>query len=154
MASEEDFLALDSSPLRRNGSYHCIRLSYTCHQYVRGGCRAPDCPPVRHIGRAQSISIRHQMAAFAVHSSLKLVACPRIVTPDVVLASVYLAACGIAHDTPSGDARCVGHFSKSSSVDLKPACHATHPRVAYHALATAAGLQLEHYATVASYEAV
>ena len=33
------------------------------------------------------------------------------VTPDVMLASVYLALCGIAYDTPPGDARCVCQFS-------------------------------------------
>jgi len=33
------------------------------------------------------------------------------VPPDVMLASVYLALCGIAYDTPPGDARCVCQFS-------------------------------------------
>jgi hypothetical protein len=61
-ASEGDFLALEPSPLRRNWSYHCVRLCHTCH-YVCGGRRAPDRPPARHIGRAQSISTRRQMTS-------------------------------------------------------------------------------------------
>ena len=78
---------------------------HTCHQYVRGGRRAPDRPPARHIGRAQSISTRRQMTSLQgiQASSWSHVHVP----PDGMLASVYLALFGIAYDTPPGDARCV-----------------------------------------------
>ena len=70
------------------------------------------------------------------------------VTPDIILASVYLLAlCGIAYDTPPGDARCVCQFSIELCGPGAGLAHAPHPRVAYRALtaAGAAGLQLEHY---------
>ena len=82
---------------------------HTCHQYVRGGRRAPDRPPARHIGRAQSISSRRQMTSL---QGIQASSWSHVhVTPDVMLASVYLASCGIAYDTPPGDARCVCQFS-------------------------------------------
>ena len=82
---------------------------HTCHQYVRGGRRAPDRPSARHIGRAQSISTRRQMTSL---QGIQASSWSHVhVTPDVMLASVYLALCGIAYDTPPGDARCVCQFS-------------------------------------------
>ena len=82
---------------------------HTCHQYVCAGCRAPDRPPARCIGRPQSISTRHKMTCLqCIQASSWSHA---HVTPDVVLAWVYLASCEIAYDTPPGDACCVCQFS-------------------------------------------
>ena len=51
-----------------------------------------------------------QVAPVCTHGDNPATPCA-FFTPDVMLASVYLALCRIARDTPPGDARCVCQFS-------------------------------------------
>ena len=60
---------------------------HTCHQYVRGGRRAPDRPSARHIGRAQSISFRRQMTSL---QGIQASSWSHVhVTPDVIVSGYF-----------------------------------------------------------------
>ena len=71
-----DFLALDPSPLRRNGSYHCVRLSYMSPVCAWRPPRTGPSTCAAYWSRTVDI---HQAPndVFVGHSSLKQVACPR-----------------------------------------------------------------------------